>query len=89
MQLYLANFVGSTLTNNNPADLDSYGQDPEAPTPEGEGDSAVIIPETQLPLSRRSLTTLQASVNPLEYCDDYGVQFYIHLCTTGTPTNAR
>ena len=79
MQLYLANSVASSLfTENDPADLQYYGLDPEAPTPESDDDNAVVIPETQLPLSQSSLAILQASINPLEQCEDYGAKLYIN-----------
>ena len=77
MQLYTSNSMGSILfTDNDPADLHMYGQDPEAPIPDSDDDATIVIPENQLLLSQSSLDALQAAINPLQECDDYGIQLY-------------
>ena len=83
LQLYTAHSVESTLFEKPSADILLYGDDPEAPTPECDDDGATVtVPEIDLPLSQYSLDVLEVTINPMQECDDYGLQLYmdsVHL----------
>ena len=55
-----------------------YGLDPDVDSPEPEGLSEVVVPDTSLPLSSASLQTLQSTVNPLTSSGD-GIDLYIQV----------
>ena len=91
LQLYTAHSVESTLFEKPSADILLYGDDPEAPTPECDDDGATVtVPEIDLPLSQYSLDVLEVTINPMQECDDYGLQLYmdsVHLVHQLTQDN--
>ena len=78
MQLYTSGAVQSDLFSEN-LDLETYGQDPQAPVALGELDeeTTVTVPSTTIPLSERSLQHLHSTINPLQTCSDHGQQLYL------------
>ena len=52
------------------------GYDPAESTTTEDEETNITIPSTDLPLSETSLSTLQASVDPLRECADDGIQSY-------------
>lgn len=85
IQLYAGGSIGSELFNER-IDLEMYGYDPDESSTD-EDNSTIVIPNTDLPLSQASISILQSSVNPLEECDDSGIQFYYN-CTCGVSSYA-
>ena len=58
MQLNTANSVESTLFAEDPVDMLSYGEDPDAPTPENDDDddgSTVTVPVIDIPTKSKQL----------------------------------
>lgn len=56
----------------------TYGIDPEAPLADGDDDEerSVVVSDTDIPLSQASLHSIQATINPLQECSDFGIQLY-------------
>ena len=80
MQLYTAGSLGSRLFTDDVNDM--YGLDPDAPLPDDIDTTIVTVPDTHIPLSQASTQALESAVNPLQSCNDYGVQLYkdsVHL----------
>ena len=75
LQLYTGGSIGNHLFEEN-VDLESYGHDPDAPTP-NEEETAVVVPDTSIPLSQGSVQLLRANINPHQNVPDNGVQLYI------------
>lgn len=75
LQLYTGGSIGSDLFDEN-VDLENYGLDPEAPLPEEDEEESVVVPDTSILLSPASVRVLQATVNPLQPCNDHGIQLY-------------
>jgi hypothetical protein len=80
-QLYTGGSIGSDLFDED-IDLALFGHDPEAPTPDQDEESSVAVPSTDFPLSPRSMRILHDSINPLQPCQDNGVQLYIDTVQT-------
>ena len=86
LQLYAGGSLGNPLFEGE-IDLASYGVDFEAsPDEESEGEGSVFVPATDIGLSDADLqdllTHLQAQVDPLQPCDDNGIQFYKNTVAT-------
>ncbi len=78
LQLYTAGSVGSALFSD-PINAHTYGLDSDDAQGLGrdsDDNPSVIVPETSIPLSDRSMSVLAATINPLHQCTDYGVQLY-------------
>lgn len=52
-----------------------YGIDWQGPVPTSE--ATVEIPEYECPLQPHDMHTLTTVIDPLQSCDDYGVELYI------------
>ena len=72
LQLYTGGSIGSDLFDEN---VDLHGLDPEAPLPE-ENEEESVVPDTSISLSPASVRVLQATANPLQPCNDHGIQLY-------------
>lgn len=83
LQLYTAYSQGSLLFDE---DVDSlYGYDSSSPEPgdnDNDEESGVIVPPTNIPLTRASLNELNITVNPMQDCTDFGKQLYLQLLFT-------
>ena len=69
----------------------TYGVDWDGPPPSdgGTGDSdAVVVPETNCPLSRSEMAELNSHYNPLNCSDNFAVDIYI-LCQCATIHNEQ
>lgn len=76
LQLYTGGSLGNPLFDEQ-IDLASYGVDVEAISDEEtEEEAGVVVPVVDLELSDGELQVLQANVNPLQACDDFGLQLY-------------
>ena len=78
LQLYTGGSIGNPLFDEE-IDLETYGIDQEAPLlDEVEEEATVLVSDTQcdIGLSEESLRNLQARVNPVQQCTDFGVQLY-------------
>ena len=75
LQLYTQGSIGSSLFAEH-IDLEMFGFDPEAPSPDEDEETLVVIPDTDIPLSQSSIGMLQSTVNPVEECNDFGIQLY-------------
>ena len=79
LQQYTAGSVGSTLfTGDAAVDVETFGLDPDGPIPESDDDTVMIsVPDTNIPLSQSSFDTLHTTIDPLQDCDDFGVDLYV------------
>lgn len=79
MQLYTFNSVGSALfSDHDLVDMSTYGEDSKATVFDLNDDTDVTVPNIDIPLSQSSWDTLIAIINPLQECDDGGIQLYIN-----------
>ncbi len=78
LQLYHAYSRGSSLFNESIDPL-VYGIEDSSSESDDEDDypNDVVVPDIYLPLSQNSVQQLQASINPLEICNDHGKQLYL------------
>jgi len=81
LQLHTAGSIGSCLFDDN-KDVYAYGHDPEAPTPTDDEESSVEVPDTDNPLSQQSVQVLQATINPIQTCQDHGIELYRNTLRT-------
>lgn len=81
VQLYVAGSLGSSLFNED-IDLQTYGVDLELLVPDEDDEPTVTVPETDVDLSEASMQILCATVNPLEQCNDFGVDLYKNTVQT-------
>ena len=74
LQIYTAYSQGSELFDEviHPT---LYGYDSNAP--QSNEEEGVVVPETVIPLSESSLNQLNATINPLQDCNDFGKQLYL------------
>lgn len=73
VQLYAGGSIGSALFNED-IDLRTYGIDLDLVLDEEE--ASVTVPETPFDLDEGSMRMLCATVNPLQQCNDCGMQLY-------------
>ena len=57
---------------------DDYGDSIDDPMPAVEAES-VVVPEGQFTLDQSQLSQLQATINPLEASDNYGIDLYLSV----------
>ena len=55
---------------------DDYGVSNDDPTPQREN-SSVTVPDSRIAIPTDVLQNLQNHVNPLQECDDYGIELYL------------
>lgn len=79
LQLYTGGSLGNPMFEEQ-IDFTVYGVDFEAIADDMDEEASVVIPVVDIGLSNSELqelkSNLEASVNPVQLCDDYGLQLY-------------
>ena len=80
-QLYLQGILRLHSSGHSALDFltrvdDNYGVSDEDPRPE-EHSNTINIPESHFSIGEQQLLHLQNDINPLQECDDYGIELYL------------
>ena len=68
------------LVNPNTFDTNTYGVDDEGPLPEVQTANNVVVPESEIVLTREQWASLQTLVNPLDEDNEHGKLLYLNAC---------
>lgn len=68
------------LVNPNTLDNNTYGVDDEGPLPEVQTGNNVVVPESEIVLTREQWASLQTLVNPLDEDNEHGKLLYLNVC---------
>jgi len=79
MQLFISGSINMINDGDFEGDVDEYGIDWNGPLPDNVDEGTIEVPESDLSLTEDLLQQLQLSVNPLQECDDFGLNLYLNL----------
>ena len=75
LQLYVGGSIGNPLFDEDIADLQMYGVDDSISVDE-DVDESITIPSIDIGLSVTDLLFLHTNIDPLDQCNDFGMQLY-------------
>ena len=71
--------IRDVIDNSIPADMDMYGNDPDAPLPDLQDGGGVEIPPVNLQMADEANSALHQNFDPLQEDNNYGIDIYLQV----------